>query len=235
SSVAEGRSARSATSKFDLSHLDPKSIRCPDDMRDMVLKISSDYDERGGFFFDRHGDLVMVDLYGAGGVNNDVVKLLGLFPSLKMIRLGDTDVSDISPLEHCALDVLDLEKTDVEDLSPLKDMKTLKTLKLNDSNVKSLEPLRKLPLEMLDISGTNVSDLSPLAGMPLKGLRMVDCDVTKYSVLKGLRSLEALEPSGLWRKIPGKADNEGREQFFPKIHRLPPPKRRRRDDRRDFR
>ena len=216
--------------KLDLSRLDPNSIRSPEDMRDALRKISRDYDNGGIFRFGRKGNLVIVDLGECGGVDNNSLKLLKLFPDIKVMILCGTDVTDISLLKNLKLAALDLAQCAVKDLSPLENMKTLKALRINGSGVNSLFSLKKLPLRLLDMSDTKINDIRPLSRMPLEGLRMLNCKLRSYTILRKLKKLKALEPQNLWRKVPGKADNEFHPQDFPDFRRSGRDRREERSD-----
>jgi hypothetical protein len=209
------RSKGVGSEKLNFADFDPNSINNPVALKNALHKLNPDYDYRGFFRFGRGGELVLVEVVGCAGVDNNSLKLFKLFPDLKVLMVGNTGVTDISPIKNLQLDSLDLGMCGVEDLSPLKEMKTLTKLSISGTRVKSLAPLKGLSLEMLDISDTPITDIRPLSRMPLKGLRLTNCRLKSYMVLRTLKKLQALEPQHLWLKVPGKSDREREPQDFP--------------------
>ena len=225
---AVNKLAGNGEGKVGLSQFDPQSLRSPEDLRDALEKISPKYKGEGRFYFWR-GRLVGADLNGAEGITDNALALLAKLRP-KMLDLGDTSVTDLTPLEDLELRKLSLAKTDIEDLSPLSGMSELRMLSIAGTKVTDPSPLNKLrSLEMLDVSDTKIKNLSVLSGMPLRGLRLINCRLRSYSFLRKLKELEALEPRSLWRKIPGKEYKANQPQHFPfdRGDRRPPPRKNR--------
>ncbi len=107
-----------------------------------------------------------------------------VFTKLRAINIGQTQVSELTPLKGMPLRYLNLFCTPVSDLSPLKGM-PLVDIQLMGSQVADMSPLKGMPLEVLYCSHTHVSDLSPLKGMPLRVL-WINSEVSDLSPLKGM-------------------------------------------------
>ena len=109
------------------------------------------------------------------------------------IDLGDTKVSDLSPLVRLSfLEKLWIFNTQVSDLTPLKELTNLEYLSLAGSPVRDFTPLRELrQLRWLFLDNTQVralaqlNDFSTLRKFGLTSLE--DCDLTP---LKGIANLE---------------------------------------------
>ena len=170
--------------------------------------------------FGEHGKIEEVDLYEAQGINNKSLRVLAKLPDLKILDLGRTPITDLSPLAATKLERLILrECNDLKDLKPLSKIKTLRELSINETRISNIKSLKGLKLKMLDISGSRVEDIKVLKGMPLRGLRMRDCSIKDYSVLKTLKNLQFIEPINLWKKIPGKEHMA--KKRMPQKHRRP--------------
>jgi serine/threonine-protein kinase len=205
-----------------LANFNPRSVSSPNDIREVLRKISPQYKNGGRFIF-RRGRFMVADLFDCAGINDDTLVLLSRF-QLKMLDLGNTDITDLTPLENMSLAKLIISETDVKDLTPLKNMHSLRHLSIADTKVTDVTPIRNLDLEMLDVSDTGIRDLRAISKMPLRGLRLIHCSLRSYSFLRKLDRLEALEPRELWRKIPGKEQNANRPQNFHfKRGDFPPP------------
>ena len=107
-----------------------------------------------------------------------------VFTKLTAINIGQTQVSELTPLKGMPLRYLNLFCTPASDLSPLKGM-LLVEIQLMGSQAADMSPLRGMPLEVLYCSHTHVSDLSPLRGMPLRVL-WINSDVSDLSPLTGM-------------------------------------------------
>jgi Leucine-rich repeat (LRR) protein len=109
---------------------------------------------------------------------------LGRLDKLQIVYLGETQISDLTPLaEMKALWLLTLNATRVSDLSPLAGLTGLRDLDLDQTKVSDLSPLAGLTgLTGLSVSRTGVSDLSPLAG--LAGLVSLLLDWTRVIDLR---------------------------------------------------
>ncbi len=84
-------------------------------------------------------------------------------PLTNNLVLGDTKVSDLSPLAGKSFRYLDLAMTQVRDLSPLRRVQ-VETLFLFATPVADLAPLADTPVKELHLQGcVNLKDVSPLA------------------------------------------------------------------------
>ncbi|MFE5330662.1 NACHT domain-containing protein [Embleya sp. NPDC056575] len=126
----------------------------------------------------------------SAGMSEIPVQSLSTLPKLEMLGVGDTLITDLSPLVALPrLTELRLGPTQLsdpmvlarlpwigslycghpsfEDLGLLPDAEHLRHLYLHDTLITDLSPLRKYPrLETLGIVRTRVRDLSPLRGLP---------------------------------------------------------------------
>lgn len=173
-------------------------------LHDKLEKVNHNYDRRGRFRGD-HGRIEEADFFESNGIDNKSLTVIGKLPDLRVLDLGRSHVTDISPLVNLKLEMLMLGMChNLKDITPLKKIKSLKELLLFKTSVDDISSLKGLSLEKLDISKTKVSDISALKNMPLFGLRLMDCNIKDYSVLKTLKQLQFLEPIHLWKHIPGK-------------------------------
>ncbi|MDH3348485.1 MAG: leucine-rich repeat domain-containing protein [Desulfobulbaceae bacterium] len=116
--------------------------------------------------------------------------------NLKLLWLGDTNVSDVSCLSGLLnLEVLDLSDTNVSDVSSLSGLSNLKFLHLSGTNVSDVSSLSGLlNLRVLNLSRTKVSDISSLSGLPtLQSLSLWYTNVSDISCLSSLSSLNDLD------------------------------------------
>ena len=113
-------------------------------------------------------DPVELDLRG-----NDAAELapLARMRKLRVLRLDNNPVTDLSPLKKLPLIRLDLRDTPVAELSPLRGMK-LEHLVLRGSRVTDLTALSGMPIRRLDLDRTDATNLTPLAEMPLTYLTL---------------------------------------------------------------
>ncbi|MBD1868442.1 leucine-rich repeat domain-containing protein [Cyanobacteria bacterium FACHB-471] len=114
---------------------------------------------------------------------------------LKILDLGETQISDVSPLKNLTqLTRLDLDETLVTDVSHLSGLTQLKELYLFKDQVIDLSALSGLTqLTLLHLSETQVTDLSALSGLTqLKELYLSGTQVTDLSALSGLTQLTLL-------------------------------------------
>jgi len=193
-------------------------------LHDKLEKVNYNYDRRGRFRGD-HGKIEEVDFFESNGIDNKSLTVIGKLPYLRVLDLGRSKVSNLSPLVNLKLEMLMLGMcNNLKDITPLKKIKSLKELSLFKTKVDDISSLKGLSLEMLDLSSTNISDISVLKNMPLHGLRLMNCNIKDYSVLKTLKELQFLEPIHLWNHIPGKEHlanrrikNNKRKNFINKI------------------
>jgi Leucine-rich repeat (LRR) protein len=118
---------------------------------------------------------------------------------LKILDLGDTQISDVSPLKNLTqLIRLDLDSTSVTDVSPLGGLIQLETLYLFENQVRNISSLSRLTqLRKLYLSETQVTDLSALSQLTqLEELDMSRTQVTDLSALSQLTQLKKLYLSG---------------------------------------
>lgn len=114
---------------------------------------------------------------------------------LRVLRLADTAVSDLAPLEGLTgLRQLDLANTGASGLAPLKDLTGLQWLYLGNTGVSDLVPLKDLTgLQALILDNTGVRDLAPLAGLAgLQTLFLDNTGVTDLAPLRGFTGLARL-------------------------------------------
>ncbi len=135
------------------------------------------------------------------------VSPLRALEGLRLLKVDNGPLADLSPLKNMKLETLVIYNVPVSDLSPLKDMplsvfacgatpvsdlSALKGMKLTYLHcpytpVSDLTPLKGMPLDRLVCSHTRVSDLSPLTGMPLTYL---DCCGTGVSELAPVKDMK---------------------------------------------
>ena len=104
---------------------------------------------------------------------------------LTSLQLRGSRVTDLRPLQGKKLAFLQIANTAVTDLSPLKGM-PLRELQCFETPLSNLEPLRDSPLVILWIQGTNVKDLSPLKGSKLEDLTCFGTPISDLSPLQNV-------------------------------------------------
>jgi Leucine-rich repeat (LRR) protein len=114
---------------------------------------------------------------------------------LHALDIGQTPVSDFTPLKGLKLNWLVADGTKLSDLSVLIGM-PLKHLNINGSAVTDLWPLRGMALHGLDIENLGVVDLAPLKAMPLGALRCRGVAANSFAPLHGapLKALWISDP-----------------------------------------
>jgi serine/threonine protein kinase len=105
----------------------------------------------------------------------DLKPLTGM-RSLKVVALGNTDVTDLGPLQGLPLSVLRLSNTRVTDLSPLLGMPLEQELDLSFTAVADISALRGISVQILNLQKTRVKDIEPLGGLAAKTIRLDECD-----------------------------------------------------------
>ena len=139
-------------------------------------------------------------------------------PGLKLLRLIETQVKDLSHISKLKIEALDLSSSRITDLLPLKNLplksisiagnrisdlsplseSSLNKLLMSNTNIEDLSPISNLPLTGLDLRGTKVSDLSPIKDMPLKILYLDNSQVRDISPLKNMKLEELrLHPASI--------------------------------------
>ena len=156
-------------------------------------------------------DIVGAELFQSGV--KSIEALRGL--PLRVLDLGMTDVTDLSPIEGMDLKTLILENTAIDSLDSIKGMQ-LEVLKIQNTKITDLSliegmPIRELnllaipvddlttvatlPLETLWIPQTNVTDISPLKGKPMLSLDIQGTKVDSIEALTGMTTLKRLNIS----------------------------------------
>jgi serine/threonine protein kinase len=111
---------------------------------------------------------------------------------LTSLKIGNSQVRDLEPLKGMPLTTLWMSRSQVRDLAPLKGMK-LENLEAEVIPASDLTPLQGMPLKSLSLFGsTSITNLQPIQDMPLGYLNLTGLEVSDFSVLKGLKSLEWL-------------------------------------------
>ncbi|NOY75160.1 MAG: protein kinase [Kiritimatiellaeota bacterium] len=209
---AINKAAGGEAETIDISKFDINSLNSPRGLREALRQVSREYNGSGRFF-SRRGKIMGVDLHDSAGINDKSLALLGM-TQLKMLNLANTGITDLTPLKKLPLNELIVSNTNIKDVSPLKGLDSLRNLSIAGTKITDISPIKHLKLLMLDVSDTKIKDLRFVSKMPLKGLRLNNCRLRSYTFLRKLRYLNALEPSELWRKIPGKEYNANRPQHF---------------------
>ena len=123
---------------------------------------------------------------------------LGGLSNLTVLLLSNTQVSGIRPLAGLSnLLKLSLKNTKVRDLSPLAGLSKLLSLAGSSTQVRDINPLAELlKLNSLDLFNTQVDDIKPLARLSkLKWLNLENTPVNDISPLAGLSDLNSLHLS----------------------------------------
>ena len=119
-----------------------------------------------------------------------------VFSQLQYLYLGQTQVSDVSPLSTLSqLQSLYLGQTRVSDVSPLSALSQLQYLSLSQTRVSDVLPLSSLSqLQYLSLSQqTQVSDVSPLSALSqLQYLHLSQTQVSDVLPLSSLSQLQSL-------------------------------------------
>ena len=128
----------------------------------------------------------------------DDVSPLAVLSSLEELKLGDTQVCDLTPLSGMTrLRTLWLDSTPIRDLSALSRLTNLEGLHLDDTQVCDLTPLSRMTrLKTLTLHSTPVRDVSPLSA--LTNLEMLELASTVVSDLSPLANLDNLQLLGLY-------------------------------------
>ena len=126
------------------------------------------------------------ELYLNGNPLSDIT-LLKYVPTIKVLDIGNTKVTDLSPLGNSRVESLTLFDTPIADYSPLLDLHQLNTLKVNRLDEAGVAVCSKLTqLGSLAIDNTPVlTNMTPLSGMT--NLYFLDL------VNDGLTSIEGIE------------------------------------------
>ena len=129
------------------------------------------------------------------------------------VGVTSKDFSDCSVFQGGRIGTLQLGNTAVTDLTPLKGL-PLQHLFLYHTPVTDLRPLQGMALASLHVSSTEISDLSPLRGMPLSLVRLHNCSkLTDLSPLAESKELKSLT-------LPPQAANIDFLRSFPKLTHL---------------
>lgn len=128
------------------------------------------------------------------GTDLSIGKLADLSPlkgmPLTSLKIGNSQVRDLEPLKGMPLTTLWMSRSQVRDLAPLKGMK-LENLEAEVIPASDVTPIQGMPLKSLVLYGsTSITNLQPIQDMPLLYLNVSELDVSDFSVLKGLKSLE---------------------------------------------
>ncbi len=111
---------------------------------------------------------------------------------LEELALLQTDVADIAPLANCpTLKVLSIYGTKVSDLTPLGKLK-LVDLACHWCKVTNIEPLRGQPLRSINLGGLRVTDVSPLADCPTLESVALNTAAKNVEVLRKLTRLKLI-------------------------------------------
>jgi Leucine-rich repeat (LRR) protein len=103
-----------------------------------------------------------------------------------------TGIRGLKLLQGAPISMLRIGGTQVTDLSPLRDM-SLTHLAIYNTQVADIGPLQGMPLVQLHASSTPVKDISVLRGMPLRQVRLHHCShLTDVSPLAGCADLTDL-------------------------------------------
>jgi len=102
--------------------------------------------------------------------------------SLELFAFERTNVSDIKALEKTGIVSLYMGETRVTDISPLAGS-AVKRLSIYKCKISDLAALKELELEELNISGTDVTDLKQLIGVSVKHLEIRETKIKDYSPL----------------------------------------------------
>ena len=129
------------------------------------------------------------------------------------LGIGEPDFVTPRHIVDKGIESLNIGNTAVTDLTPLRGM-ALRQLRLYTTKVADLSPLQGMKLELLHLSGTAVTDLSPLRGMPLTDLKLHECkqlaDLSPLADCKELRDIS----------LPPDAKNIEILRGLPKLERI---------------
>ncbi len=97
-------------------------------------------------------------------------------PSLRVLDLSFTEISDISVLEKLPnLTSLDLSSNQISDISVLEKLPNLTLLDLINNNISDISVLEKLPnLTSLNLSSNDIFDITPLKKFIIKGTPIIN-------------------------------------------------------------
>ncbi|MDP6359340.1 MAG: protein kinase, partial [Planctomycetota bacterium] len=145
-----------------------------------------------------------LDLWGSGNIDlttipklpleylsvrfNKTLNDLSVFKGMKLkyLDVGDTQVSDFSPLREMeTLETLEMAHMwHITDISTLRGLK-LKRLNFSQTHPKEMSVVKDMPLEELQFYMNGVADLSPIKGKKLRKL-VTGHNVQDFSVIKGM-------------------------------------------------
>ena len=138
--------------------------------------------------------------------------IANLSDSVVDVRLRNTGITDLSPLEGMALTQLDLSEAEgITDLSPLKGMPLAQLELRGVTGITDLSPLEGMALTYIGLSETEgITDLSPLEGMPLAHLDLSETEgITDLSPLEGMALTSHRPELGRWHHRPVAARGHG--------------------------
>ncbi len=142
-------------------------------------------------------NLVTLSLDGNKLLSN--IDAIGNLVKLRILRLSDTSVSDLSPLVNLTnLHTLTLNYTNVKDVSILSELINLHVLKLSETQVKDISCLAKLVnLETLHLGNTPVSDITSLGNLiNLQYVVLYSTQITNIDALARLTKLQLINLRG---------------------------------------
>ena len=124
--------------------------------------------------------------------NSDIADITGLqyATNLDFLVLGGNPISDLQPLQKCALlTLLNLEGcSKIKDIRPLKNLVRLESLSLGYNKIEDIRVLRNLEmLNRLSLRANHIRDFSPL--LELRHLRYLNISrnpALNYEILKSL-------------------------------------------------
>jgi len=130
---------------------------------------------------------------------SDISPLAKQFPALEQLWLSGNRISDISMLANLSsLWKLQLSKNDISDIGSCKSLENLKHLDLSNNKIADLSPLRELSqLEDLKLDSNLITDISPLKDtIRLKNLSIASNNINSISEIIEIKDLGKLDIRG---------------------------------------
>jgi Leucine-rich repeat (LRR) protein len=117
---------------------------------------------------------------------------------LRVLLLGENEITDLSPISDLSLRWLDISKNPISDLSPLSSMHSLETIWASYMKVSKIDALREMKnLQYISLEHNEIKDISPLNTIKtLEFLGVAQNEIEDFEVLGTHTSLRFLSLKG---------------------------------------
>jgi internalin A len=142
--------------------------------------------------FDRLAVLKFLDHLALSNLQSDQFEAIGTWRALTFVQLVNSNLNSLRAFENLQdLEYLSIRGAPVSDLSPLSTLAKLRRLDVGETTVHDLTPLSSIStLEELSIAHTPIDDLQPLAKLARGQSTAGNCESTRATSSRGLRSFD---------------------------------------------